>query len=214
LYVFVVVAAWRARRAFGVAALAVGLVVGLALMPSYLTMRNQTSGAGPLPGAVLIASDEYRLQAWGAASRMFLDQPVTGQGFLAYRELSVAYGDVILRSPHNEWLRYFAEGGFVMGMIGLAFVLITTRCLYRVPGWLGAGLTAGFLGYVLAASFNNPLLFLRVSAVAFPVFGVGLALAERYRANGRASDQPTAPAGEPPPDAAAEVVKPAEPALH
>ena len=57
-----------------------------------------------------------------------------------------------------------------------------TVSLNRVPGWLGTGLTAGFLGYVLAASFNNPLLFLRVSAVAFPIFGVGLALAERRRA--------------------------------
>ena len=39
--------------------------------------------------------------------------------------------------------------------------------LARVPGWLGTGILAGFLGYVIAASFNNPLLFVRVSAVAF-----------------------------------------------
>jgi hypothetical protein len=57
-----------------------------------------------------------------------------------------------------------------------------------VPGWLGTGILAGFLGYVIAASFNNPLLFVRVSAVAFTIFGVGLALAERARAPANASD--------------------------
>jgi hypothetical protein len=187
LYVFVVVAAWRARRAFGVAALAVGLVVGAALLPSYLALRTQASGVETIPGTVLVATDEYRLRAWDAASRMFLEAPVTGQGFLAYRELADTFGDPLLGSPHNEWLRFFAEGGVIVGLLGVAFVLTTTRSLNRVPGWLGTGLTAGFLGYALAASFNNPLLFLRVSAVAFPIVGVGLALAERRRSSERSA---------------------------
>lgn len=186
LYVLLVVAAWRARRAFGVVALAGGLVVGAALLPSYLALRSQSSGVQTIPGTVLVATDEYRLRAWDAASRMFLDEPVTGQGYLAYRELADAFGDPLLGSPHNEWLRFFAEGGVVVGLLGLTFVFVTTRSLNRVPGWLGTGLTAGFLGYALAASFNNPLLFLRVSAVAFPIVGVGLALAERRRSSDRA----------------------------
>jgi O-antigen ligase len=185
LYVFVVVAAWRIRRWFGVLTLAVGLVVGVALLPSYLAIRSQSSGEQTIPGTVLVASDEHRLRAWGAASRMFLDEPLIGQGYLAYRELGDEFGDPVLGSPHNEWLRFFAEGGVVVGLLALAFVLTTTRSLHRVPGWLGTGLLAGFLGYVLAASFNNPLLFLRVSGVAFPIVGVGLALAQRVRAPAR-----------------------------
>jgi O-antigen ligase len=181
LYVFVVVAAWRIRRRFGIAALAVGLVAGAALLPSYLAIRSQASGVETLPGTVLVATDQLRLRGWEAATRMFLDQPLTGQGYLAYHELADAYGDPELGSPHNEWLRFFAEDGIVVGLLGVAFIVMTTRALYRVPGWLGTGLTSGFLGYVLAASFNNPLLFLRVSAVAFPIIGVGLALAERHR---------------------------------
>lgn len=193
LYVFVVVAAWRIRRRFGVVALALGLIVGAALLPSYLAIRSQASGTETIPGSVLVATDAYRLRAWDAAARMFLDEPVVGQGFLAYRELADAFGDPLLGSPHNEWLRYFAEGGVVVGLLGVAFVVSATWSLNRVPGWLGTGLTAAFLGYVLAASFNNPLLFLRVSAVAFPVFGVGLALAQRARRQGMGgSDQPAA----------------------
>jgi O-antigen ligase len=213
-YVFVVVAAWRIRRRFGLAALAVGLVVGAALLPSYLAIRSQASGVETIPGTVLVATDEYRLRAWDAAGQMFLDQPLIGQGYLAYRELADAYGDPWLGSPHNEWLRFFAEGGVVVGLLGIAFILTTTRSLNRVPGWLGAGLTSGFLGYVLAASFNNPLLFLRVSAVAFPIFGVGLALAERHRsAATRVVDRVASPT-EPTAEAGAEAMAGGEPALH
>jgi hypothetical protein len=195
LYVFVVVAAWRIRRRFGIAALAVGLVVGAALLPSYLAIRSQASGVETIPGSVLVATDQLRLRGWEAATRMFLDQPLTGQGYLAYHELADAYGDPELGSPHNEWLRFFAEDGVVVGLLGLAFIVTTTRALYRVPSWLGTGLTSGFLGYVLAASFNNPLLFLRVSGVAFPIVGVGLALAERHRSAVRTDAEavPTAP---------------------
>ena len=192
LYAFVVVAAWRVRRVFGVAALAGGLVLGGLLLPGYLALRTQSSGVEVIPGTVLVATDEYRLQAWGVAGRMFLEEPLTGQGFLAYRELGVAFGDEILRSPHNEWLRYFAEGGILVGIIGLAFVVVTTRELHRVPGSLGTGLTGGFLAYVIAASVNNPLLFLRVSAVVFPIVGVGLALAVSTRTQSAKTGQAAA----------------------
>ena len=72
--------------------------------------------------------------------------------------------------------------------MGIAFLVVTAVTLARVPGWLGTGILAGFLGYVIAASFNNPLLFVRVSAVAFGIVGVGLALAERARAPTAAAD--------------------------
>jgi O-antigen ligase len=188
LYVFVVVAAWRIRRWLGFAALAVGLVVGVALLPSYLAIRSQSSGVGTIPGTVLVASDEHRLRAWGAATRMWADAPLTGQGYLAYKALADEYGDPVLGSPHNEWLRLFAEEGAIVGLIGLGFVVATAATLARVPGWLGTGLLAGFLGYVVAAAVNNPLLFVRVSAVAFPIIGVGLALAHRARAPARTAD--------------------------
>ncbi|MGK2849448.1 MAG: O-antigen ligase family protein [Candidatus Limnocylindrales bacterium] len=195
LYAFVVVAAWRTRRAFGMVAIAAGLVVGAVLLPSYLAVRSQVAGNPTVPGTILVASDEYRLRAWGAAARMFVEEPVTGQGYLAYRELADDFGDPLLRSPHNEWLRFFAEGGVVVGLAGIAFGLATTRALNGVPGWLGTGLTAGLLGYALAASFNNPLLFLRVSAVAFPIFGVGLAFAVRASLPG--SGEPRLVEGDP-----------------
>jgi len=182
LYVFVVIVAWRFRRWAGIAVLVVGLVVGAIALPAYLELRSTVNEGADRSGTILVASDQYRFQAWGAAIRMVQDKPLIGQGYLAYKELAEFFGDPVLGSPHNEWLRIFAEEGVIVGLVGLAFLLATAVTLARVPGWLGTGILAGFLGYVIAASFNNPLLFVRISAVAFTIVGVGLALAQRARA--------------------------------
>ena len=150
------------------------------------SLRATRTGSGP--GAPL--------------SGWWQDKPLIGQGYLAYKELAEVFGDPVLGSPHNEWLRIFAEEGVIVGLVGLAFLVATGVTLARVPGWLGTGILAGFLGYVIAASFNNPLLFVRVSAVAFTIVGVGLALAERARAPAtddarRRLAEPVEPAADP-----------------
>jgi hypothetical protein len=136
---------------------------------------------------------------------MWREAPLTGQGFLAYKTLAPGFGDEFFGSPHNEWLRLFAESGTIVGLLGLAFIVLAVRSLSRVPGWLGTGLLTGFVGYVIAASFNNPFLFIRVSAVAFPMIGVGLALAGLAR-----SAVVTPTTEEPPGHAADEAASPAE----
>ena len=182
-YVLGVVIAWRIRRWLGILALAAGIIAGALFLPAYLQLRSQTVDEGIVtPGSLLVASDQARFQAWRAAAAMWGEAPLTGQGYLAYKELADVYGDPFLGSPHNEWLRIFAEEGLVVGVTGLFFIFVTARSLARVPGWLGTGVLAGFAGYVVAATFNNPFLFVRVSAVAFAIIGVGLALADRARA--------------------------------
>jgi len=169
-YVLGVVIAWR-------------IVAAGLFLPAYLQLRSQTVDEGIVtPGSLLVASDQARFQAWRAAAAMWGDAPLTGQGYLAYKELADVYGDPQLGSPHNEWLRIFAEEGLVVGVTGLFFIFVTARSLARVPGWLGTGVLAAFAGYVVAATFNNPFLFVRISAVAFTIIGVGLALADRARA--------------------------------
>jgi O-antigen ligase len=128
---------------------------------------------------VLIATDQQRLGAWAAAGRMFLDEPILGQGYRAYRQLSVQFGDPILNAPHNEWLRLFAENGIVVGLLGLAFAVATAARLARSPGWLGAGLFGSFLSLCIAASFNNLFLFNQVTIPAMVLAGTGVALAGR-----------------------------------
>jgi O-antigen ligase len=179
LYALAVIVGWRIGRRLGIALLVIGMVVGVALVPWYLSVRGQALGNPLRPGQVLIASDQQRLDAWAAAGRMFLDEPLLGQGYRAYRQLSVQYGDPILNAPHNEWLRLFAEHGAIVGLVGLAFVLATAVRLARGPGWLGAGLFASFLSLCIAATFNNVFLFNQVTIPAMVMAGTGVAFSRR-----------------------------------
>ncbi len=179
LWAFAVVVGWRIGRRLGVALLVGGIILGTLFVPWYLSIRGQALGGGSQlePGQVLIASDQQRLGAWAAAGRMFLDQPLIGQGFRAYRQLSAAFGDPVLNAPHNEWLRLFAEHGVFIGLLGLAFLGATAASLARAPGWLGAGLFASFLSLAIAATFNNVFLFNQVTIPAMVMAGTGVALA-------------------------------------
>lgn len=179
LYALAVIVGWRIGRRLGIVLLIIGIVAGAGLVPWYASVRGQAVGGGLEPGQVLIASDQQRLGAWAAAGRMFLDEPLLGQGYRAYRQLSVQYGDQVLNAPHNEWLRLFAEHGVFVGLLGLAFLLATAIRLARGPGWLGAGLFASFLSLCIAASFNNVFLFNQVTIPAMVMAGTGVALSRR-----------------------------------
>ena len=203
IFIIVVVLGWRIRRPLGAAILAAGIVGGIVFLPSYLQLRSQSALEGAVtPGSVLVASDEYRFRAWATAIRMWQDEPVIGHGFLSYRRLGVVYGDPVLGSPHNEWLRLFAEEGTGGGVAGVAFVATTLWWLTRRRDALGGGILAGAAGYFLMASFNNPFLFIQISIVAFVAIGTGLALARSRAADGEAvvvtgSGPATADAGVP-----------------
>lgn len=178
LWLLAVVIGWRVRRWVGVAILVGGLVLGAVLLPSYVALRGQAVGSAsqPKPGQTLIASDQQRLTAWATAGRMFLDEPILGQGYRGYRQLSVEFGDTELNAPHNEWLRFFAEGGVVTGLLAASFALVTLLKLAQRPGWLETGLLASFLAFCVAAAFNNPFLFNQVTIPAFIAAGTGIGL--------------------------------------
>jgi len=179
LWAFAVVVGWRIGRRLGIALLVGGIILGALFVPWYLSVRGQALGGGSQleSGQILIATDQQRLGGWAAAGRMFLDQPLIGQGYRAYRQLSVEFGDTVLNAPHNEWLRLFAEHGVFVGLLGLAFLVATAASLARAPGWLGAGLFASFLSLAIAATFNNVFLFNQVTIPAMVMAGTGVALA-------------------------------------
>ena len=183
-YVFAVVVAWRFRRWLGIVVLVAGVAAAAIVLPRYLEFRAEAvGGAGDVPkGTVLTASDQYRFVPGVRRSGCGARLPSPDRDTSPTRRWRPTSATDFFGSPHNEWLRLFAEEGTVVGLVGIAFVLATAWSLARIPGWLGTGLLGGFLAYVVAASFNNPFLFIRVSAVAFPMFGVGLALAARARA--------------------------------
>ncbi|MFH1475345.1 MAG: O-antigen ligase family protein [Chloroflexota bacterium] len=176
IFVVGVVVAWRIRRWLGAGLLVAGIVAGALVLPGYLASRAAAVGGGGEvdPNGVLVASDLLRLRAWTAASAIWADNPLLGVGFGQYGLHADAYGDAVLNAPHNEWLRLFAEEGTLVGLIGVFWIGATVLALRRAPGWLGAGALATALGWGLAATFNNPLLFIQVSTVAFTIVGTGL----------------------------------------
>jgi O-antigen ligase len=177
-----------------VAVLASGLLVGALALPAYLELRaSEVGSASARTGTILVASDLQRFTAWEASIRMFADRPITGWGYRSYRVIGDRYGDAVLNSPHNEWLRFFAEQGIAGGLAGLALVVTGLARLARMPGWLGTGVLAAFLSYAIAASFNNPLLFIQVSIVTFTIVGTGLAWGPRWPWPRRAGDAPGPP---------------------
>lgn len=194
LFLMVVIVTFRRYRRAGIALLAAGIIIGAAFLPTYLQARNQAVGGegNVSPGALLVASDALRVQAWKSASAMWLDAPITGHGFQSYRELHGRYGDPMLSAPHNEWIRLFAEEGVFIGLAGLAFAVTTLLHLGRGPGWLGAGVLAAFAGWCVAASFNNPTGYIQVGVIVFTVAGTGLALALRPTPNSAATGPPPA----------------------
>lgn len=177
IFVLAVVVAWRIRRWLGAGLLVAGIVAGVLLLPGYLASRSAAVGGGGEvdPSGVLVASDVLRLRAWAAAGAMWADDPLLGVGFGQYGQHADVYGDAVLNAPHNEWLRLFAEEGIVVGLVGVLWMGATVLTLRRVPGWLGAAALASALGWAVAATFNNPLLFIQVSTVAFTIVGTGLA---------------------------------------
>jgi len=190
VFALAVVIGWRIRRALGIGILVIEVALGGVLFPLYLALRGSAVGSGSvaLPGQLLIPSDSQRITAWSTTWKMFLDQPMLGQGYRSYSRLSVQFGDPILNAPHNEWLRFLAEGGIVTGALAIAFAVATGLVLLRRRGWLETGLFGAFVSLCVAASFNNPFLFSQVTIPAFVLAGTGVALASRPVPDSTAND--------------------------
>jgi hypothetical protein len=187
-----VVLVWQWRRIAGAALLATGVVVGILLLPSYLNARaNAVGGASEVQeGSFLVASDQQRFTAWNAALRMTEARPLLGFGFRSYKQLAHRYGDNVLGSPHNDWLRPFAEEGIVVGALGIAWGLSLLWALSRRRGWLTTAVFAGLIGWSIMATFNNPFLFVQVATAVF--IPVGSMVAPVGREGGSASEPPKA----------------------
>ena len=176
LYVTFVLFISRLRRRTAWVLLFVGVAVAVVSLPLFIQFRAGVQGVfetrSPLDW--ILGADEARVTAWGAAVRMWADAPLIGHGFLSYKALADMYGDVRLGSPHNEVLRLFAEEGLIGGVALIAFIISLVRELGRRRDWIGTGLLGGAISYWFAAMFNNPLLFIQVSAIAFGLLGFGL----------------------------------------
>ncbi len=124
LYAVAVIVGWRIGRRLGIALLVVGIVVGVALVPWYLSLRGQALGAerqlAARPGAhrqrpATARAPGPRPAGCSSTSRS------SGRATAPTASCPSQFGDPVLNAPHNEWLRFFAEHGVLVGLLGLAF---------------------------------------------------------------------------------------------
>lgn len=179
LAVIGLILAWAYRRWLGVGAVvAAGLTVGLAALfvPGLEVTRDVPAWA-----------DADRVAAWSASIAMWQDAPLLGHGFRSFEWLHALYGSA-LDAPHNEWLRFFAEGGLLAGLAAAGFVLSALGALLRPRRPAIAGYAAATASLVVMASFNNPFLYAQVTVPAFLIIGTGLGMAvERSPCGGQRS---------------------------
>jgi len=174
LVVVVTLLAWRVRRVAGVVASLACIVGALALASAALDARGVIARVGVID--VNTIGDQQRIEAWTAALRMWADAPLTGLGFRSFEALHGQYGARVIASPHNEWLRFFAEDGTVVGILGLVFIGAALIALSRGRSWPIIGAFCTFGAFVVMASFNNPLTYLQIVVPTFIVIGTGLGL--------------------------------------
>ena len=183
LFVMLLIGVWQfPRRA---ALPLIGLLVATALVV-LVGITALSEGFGSLPergGGVPL-----RTEAWSITLRMLADSPIWGHGFRSFEWLHRQYG-TRLDAPHNEWLRFFAEEGVVVGLVALAFAASALLALLRAPGWPSSAGAAACGALFVMATFNNPLLYIQVNVPAFLVIGMALGYADRGPPDGAPPDR-------------------------
>lgn len=155
--------------------LVAGLALSIVAIPAYLQFR--AAALGSVVGAdlgALITGDLRRLEGWVAAVRMWVDEPLTGFGALTFKALALNYGSTYVTAPHNEFLRLLAEGGIGVAIAFGAFVVVTVRALWRSATPFAMGGLGALVGLLLGGMFNNPFLYVQVTAPVFTIIGAAL----------------------------------------
>ena len=183
----VLVIAYRRPRAAAVVLVA-GLGLSILAIPAYMTFRAGALGSGHITDlAALLTGDVKRLEGWVAALRMWRDEPLTGFGFLSFKALAQGYGSAYVTAPHNEFLRLLAEGGIGVAIAFVAFMAATIRALWRSASPFALGAIGALVGLLLGGMFNNPFLYVQVTAPAFAIVGAALGRPDAF---GRGSPRP------------------------
>jgi len=168
---------WRGLAVVGGAVLVIALAT--LVIPGLSALRNVPPWA-----------DQARVDAWSASIQMLVAQPLVGHGFRTFEWLHLEYGST-LDAPHNDWLRFFAEGGLIVGLAAIGFVVSTLMAMLRASGWMGALGLSVLATLVLMGSFNNPMMYVQVNVPTFLVLGIGLGAVAASLVVGLAADAKT-----------------------
>jgi O-antigen ligase len=167
-----------ARRSLRLAVVAsvLGAVLIFFVTPAFMNVRLGTPAATSGLPAEQAENDAGRIDAWLAGLRMGVAQPITGQGYGAFRPLSVRYGGPAnLDTAHNEAIALFAEVGLpgVLSFAGLVASCCWAMRRRTLANDLGL---AAVLVFVTASSFNIQSVYPQITTLVWAMVAWGLAL--------------------------------------
>lgn len=133
--------AFARSRAWGVAAIVIGMALILAIYPAFVEWRlGQTNGLASSSSYLIIAeSDASRLDAVLAGPKLFLSSPIFGVGWGHYSFLSGAVSRISTGiAAHNWYINVLAELGAVgIALWTLLLIAVLVALRSRPPtGWM------------------------------------------------------------------------------
>jgi probable O-glycosylation ligase (exosortase A-associated) len=159
------------RRALGITAVIVGLLLLLPLLPSSVWERLASIREYEKDSSAMA-----RLHAWGVALDMIRDRPLLGVGFWNFQVASPRYDPTLTVLPtgeteaivaHNSYLQIWAETGTPAFLLYLFLLASTWWAVRRVrrealrrdgPPWIvltARAFEAAFAGFLVGATFLN-----------------------------------------------------------
>ncbi len=138
-------------------------------------------GIGPIIDRFWNAASNLRNArgvVWNDTLNLVKDFPVFGTGFGTFRFVFPKYktllGQIVWRSPHNDYLMVLAEGGIVSLLAFLWMVFNALKILVKVTSPLARGAAAGFIALLVHSFFDfnlqipaNAMLFVSLMAIGW-----------------------------------------------
>lgn len=201
---FVVAVAWFLDREGTLKRAGLGVLGAVGALGVVVTLVGLIAKAGPAGPIFSDNGSQARAFYWDAAVAMFRDNPAVGVGLDQYGNfwraersidsLSFLPGSSYSDAAHSVPLQMLAQGGVVLGLVYLAFLLFTAFCLVRgllrlrgADRMLLAAVGAGWVAYQVqsAVSIDQvPLLVLHFSLAGAVVAASGMSGLKELRLPG------------------------------
>ena len=149
LFIFIIAPRWRFHIVF-LSSLSIGMIAVVIMLEErihqrFLDLVSDLSNFQESPYG----------QAFSAAWRIFMDNPVTGAGLKNYREISERYIGSYYPHPHNIYLESLSESGIVCFVLFIAFVttILVTFARRVMRNAIDPAATGFFAGALLICLF-------------------------------------------------------------
>ncbi|MCX7832322.1 MAG: tetratricopeptide repeat protein [Actinobacteria bacterium] len=174
----VLISLFLARKKKGRIALNLSLLVIIVIVIFLLTVifSSLRSGSVPSSFANLKGSFEGRISLWITALKMFIDNPISGVGAGAFKDLfyKYQYDGFFSINSHSTFIQAFSETGIFggIGILLLAIYLILKCCVFNKEFRLSKFIGFGIVGFLFMNLFDSLLYYHLLGYLFGSIIGV------------------------------------------